>query len=1160
MAAAAAAVLVPSLAASVPTAQASVSAGGGAHRSAPPARHAPVPAARPGTGKQAAAVARALKLAKFSGQPVPAGSGSSVNPDGTVTVTAPASSKDGAYQVALPSQLRGATVKSASVTAAAACSGSSRLSLSVTRPNGESLGSGSTWNSSSSAACGSSGTSLPVTSAVRRAVSGDWQGLSFKVGAPSGTKVSAPKLRVTYAQPASAPSALAVTSGTLKDAGCAAPSAGASSSSPSAASPAIVPGQAATLQASVANSSGLPETAVFTYWVKGSSKKTTVTSAPALSGQDASVTIPASVTKDLGKNAVIDWTASAVSPSAPASASAPSATCAMAIDAAAEQGAPTISGGPAADPTPGTQETWTVTAAAASQSGVTPTAVVWGLDAAPPVSDPPSDQVTQVASGDTSAQVQAVVPSPGPHAFYAYVEYSDGSVSSTATSTFSADSDPAITCPDFGSALTNTGCVQADGITPATSTAANTMISNGSGDASGTADANGNNESFSASKLEAAGWKPGSSVTVDGATFTLPQFGSSSSGPDNLLAAGQTIDMPPATEGSSLVFLVAGTTTDTQAPAPSQIGDPVSPALPAGVDTVGQDCDVYQANYATGVNCDPAPSGTITYGTWSGTSLTTQGTQNYDLEAPGWEHTTPSITPVTLPEHSNATGLSSDYQTGLYAVTVPLNGQTPVAQVTLPDVGAVVAAADGFDWPAIHVLGMQVVDTTSVTGSLASAVTQPAVAWTGTWASPPEAAMAPKTGSSYSNQTIRLLSQVSTGGTQVTTGSGTSAQTGIAVRLRLSDALAAAGSAPLTIGAVTVGQETSGAAISSALPVTFGGSKSVTIPEGSDVYSDPVIIPTLSPGELLAVSVDLSGSYASLPTATHCNGCAQYVSASGSGDKTADTTGTPFTGTGTSVSDESSVVTGIDVLNAGTSTKPTVAVLGNGVIDGNASGSTVGAGDDRVSDDLASSLQAQPGGPAFGVINAGVEANQVVTDADTGTGTYGGPSALTRLARDVLAEPNVGTVVIDEGDEDLLKGTSEEDLYTNGLMELSRELTAWGITTIWATQHACGGYAACTADVDNGRATLNTDLLAQGLKPGTDCSAVGIPGQPCQYTADFAAQVDQGDGTGDQDMLTQSADAGDGVNLTETGYAAETKTIPVIAGTTPLAADQPPSL
>lgn len=1054
---------------------------------------------------------------------------------GTSTVTLAASPKLGVSQVKIPSQLFGAEVKSAAVTAEVACSGSPKLTLSVTRPGGQSLGSGSTWNSSGGASCGAGTASLPVTRAVRQAAGNDWQTFTFKVAGPSGTKISSPKLRVTYAQRAAAPSSLAVSAGSLKDAPCAGASA-----------PAVAPGTAATMQAGAYDSAGAPAATRFTYWLKGSPKKTSVTAAPALSGQTAKAAVPASFTKGLAGNAVVDWTASAVDASG-ASASSSSAVCSMAVAAGAEQGAPAITGGPSGDPVPGTQETWTVSAASASQPGATPTAVVWGLDDPPPVSDPPSDQVTPLASGATSAQVRVIVPSPGPHAFYAYVEYSDGSVSTTATSTFTAASDPLVSCPDFASALSSTGCVQADGTTPAASTAANTMISNGSGDKSGTADADGSGSSFPASELETAGWKPGGTVTIDGAALTLPQFGSSTSGRDNLLAAGQTIGMGGA-RGSSLVFLVAGTTTNTSAPAPSQIGEPVSPVLPQGSGVTGQDCDLYQASQA-GTNCEPAPEGTIAY--------TGAPAQNYALEAPGWKKTTPSFAAVTLPGRATPGGLATDHTTGLYAVTVPLNPRAPVASVTLPDIGATVAAATGFDWPAIHIAGIAVANTATATpGSLAGTVANAAGPWTGAWASPPEAPRAPQAGTAYGNQTIRLVTQVSTGGIQVSAAGGASA--GIAARLRLSDALADTGTAPLSIGAVTVAPQSSGAAVSSTpLPVTFNLAKSVTIPEGTDVYSDPVILPALTPGEHLAVSVYLTGSYPTLPTGTLCSACTEYAAASGSGDHTVNTDGSSFSGTGTANGTYSTIVTGIDVLAAATSPKPAVSVLGNGVIDGSASGSAAIPGAARVSDDLASSLALQPGGPAFGVVNGGVEANQVLGDADTGPGSSGGPAALSRLARDVLAEPGIGTVVIDQGDEDLIQGTSEQNLYINGLAELSRELTAWGITTIWATQSACYGYAPCTTSADNARSTINTDLLSQGMAPGEDCSSHAIA--PCQYTADFATPVAQPDLTGYPDELTSGADAGDHVNLTPAGYAAETRTIPVIAGSTPLAADVPPS-
>jgi len=480
----------------------------------------------------------------------------------------------------------------------------------------------------------------------------------------------------------------------------------------------------------------------------------------------------------------------------------------------------------------------------------------------------------------------------------------------------------------------------------------------------------------------------------------------------------------------------------------------------------------------------------------------------------------------------------------------------------------------------MHILGVGISNTSTGTPNVPSSTVANAVGpWTGSWASPPESPQVPKTGSAYGNQTIRIVTQLSTSGDPISASNNS-----VAVRLRLSDALADLSTGPLSIGAVTVAPQSSGAGVNTAPlpntvpePVTFNGSKSVSIPQGTDVYSDPVLLPqgVLNSGTHLTVSIDLKGSYASLPTATYCTACTEYVSASGSGDQTANTDGTPFSGTGTATGDFSTILTGVDVLAAAadsngnavapSQSKPTVAVLGNGVTDGNVSGATPVHSGERVSDDLASSLKLQPSsvaggvvsGPTFGVVNAGIEEGQIVGDSDNGVGYYGGPGDLSRLARDVLAEPGIGTVIINQGDQDLLNGATEQNLYTNGLMELSRELTAWGITTIWTTQAPCTGYFKCSSAVDNGRQTVNTDLLAQGLKPGTTCADVGIP--PCQYTADFATAVAQSDATGFPDELTAAADAGDHVNLSNAGYAAETRTIPVKTGQTPLSAVVPPS-
>jgi hypothetical protein len=58
---------------------------------------------------------------------------------------------------------------------------------------------------------------------------------------------------------------------------------------------------------------------------------------------------------------------------------------------------------------------------------------------------------------------------------------------------------------------------------------------------------------------------------------------------------------------------------------------------------------------------------------------------------------------------------------------------------------------------------------------------------------------------------------------------------------------------------------------------------------------------------------------------------------------------------------------------------------------------------------------------------------------------------LARIDRDILTQPNLGTVIIYEGLSDTLNGTSPTRLETEGYLPLINELQAWRITTIITT-------------------------------------------------------------------------------------------------------------
>src|SRR6516164_10301331 len=96
--------------------------------------------------------------------------------------------------------------------------------------------------------------------------------------------------------------------------------------------------------------------------------------------------------------------------------------------------------------------------------------------------------------------------------------------------------------------------------------------------------------------------------------------------------------------------------------------------------------------------------------------------------------------------------------------------------------------------------------------------------WIGSWTASPQAPRGVMP-TSFSDRTIRQIVHLSVGGTKV--------------RLRLSNEF---GQRPVLIGAASIALAVEGAGIAaeSLRGVTFGGAKSIIIPPGAPVLSDPV--------------------------------------------------------------------------------------------------------------------------------------------------------------------------------------------------------------------------------------------------------------------------------------------------------------------------------
>lgn len=315
------------------------------------------------------------------------------------------------------------------------------------------------------------------------------------------------------------------------------------------------------------------------------------------------------------------------------------------------------------------------------------------------------------------------------------------------------------------------------------------------------------------------------------------------------------------------------------------------------------------------------------------------------------------------------------------------------------------------------------------------------------------------------------------------------------------------------------------------------------------VYSDPVPF-TVTASKWLLVSFSLTNSVASMPEHSWASDTDHiYTSAPGSGDHTADTAGTAFTGTGTHNGNFTNLLTNIDVTTAGI---PTQAVFGDGLIDAfqpnTAPNGQTGV---RLSDDL---LAAEPttAGP-YGTIAAGIQSNYVMKDnPQYYSGRYIGgpsarPSALFRVDRDILSQPNVNTVVLDEGLEDILNGQDADSLQNDGYTQLLSYLQSNNVNVIAMGLRPCDGYAGdgattstgasandpCTSTADANRVSVNTwlaDASPANMNQWTVPSLFYIDPDPAIGVPDTA--------NGETKIDPNAAIATDHINLTDAGYAA----------------------
>jgi lysophospholipase L1-like esterase len=202
------------------------------------------------------------------------------------------------------------------------------------------------------------------------------------------------------------------------------------------------------------------------------------------------------------------------------------------------------------------------------------------------------------------------------------------------------------------------------------------------------------------------------------------------------------------------------------------------------------------------------------------------------------------------------------------------------------------------------------------------------------------------------------------------------------------------GAAPLPLAEVTVALPAGGAAgvneiePGSARPVSFRGRPTTVVPVGAQVTSDPVDV-DLAAGSNLTITIRLDEGLAGGAITSHPG---------------SRTTSYLMRGGLTAAVDHWYLINGVEV-RASRAIRA-LATLGDSLTDGR--GSTTN-GNDRWPDLL-------PPRAGVAVVNLGIGGNRVLTDGL-------GPSALSRLDRDILAQPGVRWLIVFEGTNDI--GTAE---------------------------------------------------------------------------------------------------------------------------------------
>ncbi len=362
--------------------------------------------------------------------------------------------------------------------------------------------------------------------------------------------------------------------------------------------------------------------------------------------------------------------------------------------------------------------------------------------------------------------------------------------------------------------------------------------------------------------------------------------------------------------------------------------------------------------------------------------------------------------------------------------------------------------------------------------------------WIGTWSAAQHASNSPR---QIEDQTIRQIVRASVGGERV--------------RVRLSNLF---GTTPIRIDASSLARSTGDTAVEpdSLSQLVFGGETTVTIAAGAEVASDPIDL-AVTPLDELALSL-----YFAAPVAL---GTSHSIALRNSFLSDGNQTFAESLPSSSAIGSWF-VVSGLEVRQR--TPLRVIVAIGDSITDGFGSRQPNGSWPAR----LAQRLQGQAS-----ILNSGISGNRVLR---SGLPVFG-PSALERFEHDVLRQPGVTTVIVQEGINDLqasaVPGVFGDDppsppVTTSELITGLREIIARarnaGLTVIGGTLLP---YPALSLLVDGGEITRTEVNL--WIRESGEFDAV----------IDFEAAVRDPD---NQQRILPEYDSGDTLHPSDAGYQA----------------------